>query len=194
MTEGDGSQIGDPLRVTPSFIIKEKEELVFAVEVRQSDRTLNAAAELIASQLRPRNTIAGFRVNCSVVEKCVRRSQRGTVEFAHLTVEKVAAAFSYHLYLAAAAATVIRARIGRNGSEFLNRINGSVADRGKCLVGSLVISVNSINSDISLVSARACDGAYTIAGQCPSPGPQIISDNTGLQSQERSRRIAKLNR
>src|SRR5262249_43026602 len=100
MIERDIAQIGDTLRVTPSFIIEEEEEVVFL------DRPAEASAKLIAGQLRPRNAFAGVQFNCPVVEKSVCRGQRGTIVFADVPVKIVAAAFGHHLNLTAAAATL----------------------------------------------------------------------------------------
>src|SRR5262245_7924744 len=184
MIKRNDSQISDSLRVTASFIIEEKEEVIFL------DRPADASAKLVPGQLGPRNAFAGARIDCPVVEKSICRCQRGTVELTQRPVKIVGAAFGNHLNLTAAAATFGGAWIGRDGSKFLNRIDGGIADCRRKLPSSLVIGVDSVNGDVSLVGARAGDGAYAV----DACGPEILSDNAGLQTYERGRGIANLNR
>ena len=95
----------------------------------------------------------------------------------------VSAGFRNQLDLAAAAATIGRAGIGGNGSEFLNGVNGRITHRSERLARSLVISVNSINGYVALVSPAASNGPCAV----PPYGTQVISDNAGLKAQERGR-------
>src|SRR5262249_27340029 len=184
MIQGNRAQIRDTLRVTTSFIIEEEEQVVFL------NRSAQASAELITGQLGSRNTFAGILFNCSVIEKCVSRGQRGSIVFAKITVKYVAAALGYHLNLTAVAAAFGGGGIRRNGSEFLNRIDRSIADCNRKLSGGLVIRVNSINGDVPLVGPRSSNGADAI-DVC---GSYIVSDNSWLQANKRGRRISKLYR
>src|SRR4030095_5063969 len=122
---------------TASLKIEEKKRVVFV------SRPAETSAKLIAGQLWPGNTFAGIQLNCPVVEKGVRRGQRGTIVFAKGTMKYLSPAFGYHLNLTAAAATFGGGGIGGNGSEFLNRINGGVADCDRKLSRGLIIGVNS---------------------------------------------------
>src|SRR5262245_582627 len=151
MSERNDAQIGDPLRVTPSFIVEEEEEII------PQYRPADTAAELVPGQLGPIDSRL-------VIEECIRCRQRCACVFAQRPVESVAAAFGYHLNLTAAAAAFGGAGIGRNGSEFLNRVDRSIADCGRKLPGGLVVGVNSVNGDVSLVGSRSGDRAHAIGG------------------------------
>src|SRR6266403_326907 len=105
-------------------------------------------------------------------------------------MEAIRAALGYQFNLATTAPAFGCAGVSCDGSEFLDRIDGRVADGGKCLSSSLVVGIDSVDRDVSLVSSRTSNRPYAICSACAD----IVPDYSGAQTKECRRRIAKLDR
>src|SRR5687768_17883352 len=81
-------------------------------------------------------------------------------------MKAVGAALGHQLNLPTAAATFGRVGVGRYSSKLLDRIDGGIADRSRKLPCRLIVGVDSIDRDVSLVSARTRDrpGAVAASG------------------------------
>ena len=75
----------------------------------------------------------------------------------------VCSAFGHQLDLSAAAPTHIGGDASGNSAKFLHGIDGLISDGGKGLASGLVIGVNAVDGDISLVRTRTSDCSIAIA-------------------------------
>src|SRR5207237_1715412 len=179
----------DALRVATPLVVEEEEELVLAAEearaalaeAREVDGAADGAAELVARQLRARDA-------APVVEEAVGGGRGGAVELAQRPVEQVRAALRDQLDLAAAAPALGGAGVGRDGAELLYRVDGRVARRGGELPRGLVVGVNAVHRDVTLVGARAGHGAHAVGGR----RADVVADDARLEADERGRRAANL--
>src|SRR5580700_9992611 len=87
-----------------------------------------------------------------------------------ISVELVRSTLCRQLNLSAATPPFVRQRIGRNPAKFLNGVNRSISNRGKCLPSRLVVGVDSIDRNVSLVSSRPSDGTLAVTARVVSAG------------------------
>src|SRR5690242_13039726 len=183
--------VSNALRIASRFIIEEEKQLVLTVKVRgtafskarEENWSANAAAVLVARKLRPRNSTA-------IIEEAVGCRCGRAIELAERAVPIIRAALGDQFDLTAAAATFRCSRIRSDRAELLNRIDRRIAGCCKGLARGLIISIDSVDGDVALVCTRAGYGTYAICGA----SADVVTDNTGLQTNQCRRRVAKLNR
>src|SRR5262249_3741202 len=132
------SRIRYALSITPAFIVEEKEQLI------SNYSTTDTTTKLIAGELGARNAVL-------VVEETISCRGGSAIVFTKRTIEVVPSRSCRELNLPSAATTFAGVWIGCNRAEFFDRVNWSVSDSSKCLARCLIICVNTVNSNISLV-------------------------------------------
>src|SRR5262249_15802217 len=125
----------------------------------------------------------------TVVEKAVGSGCRSAIVFAEVSVKLVGTALGHQLNLAAAASSIRSTGVGRHATEFLNPIHGSITDSRSYLAGGLIVRVDSVDGDVSVVSAGTGNRTDSVCPGCTN----VISDHTGLQTNQRRGGTSNLN-
>src|SRR5215218_10688996 len=94
------------------------------------------------------------------------------------------------LHLASRASSFRSTRIGGDRSELLYRVDRCVAGRCGELSRRLIVGVKTIDGDVALVGAGSGHGTDAVG----RGGPELVTDHTGLQADQRCRRAADLDR
>ena len=130
------------LGIAAAFIIEEEEEFVF------QDRAAQVGAELVANQIRPRNTIF-------VIKKSIGLGRRSAVELIGRAMKIICSGFRDNDSFRTASSTIGGSEAANLGAEFLDRFDRNCRLRLEGRSESVVRRINAIDGYIVLVRARA---------------------------------------